>query len=201
MGKLTIWTLVLVGCVALVACGGDEGDGDQGTKPTPPAEGGPTETGGGNGETPAATPDVTMAFTKLQEAWKKGDYGAMYDALSASTQKSLDGLVESLRAQVKKVEEGAPMAAMAAPAAGALVKEQLGIGLEEFKSASTKELAAHLLGKLAGEKTEMHDAKVVDEKVDGEKATVTVETAEGAKEEVRMVQEDGSWKMDLDLNR
>src|SRR5262249_43659752 len=131
----------------------------------------------------AAEDDVKAAFAEFQKALKAKDVEKIWPLLADATQKAADREAESIRTAYDKA------------AAKDKAKLEKALGL-------TKDEITKLTGKTYLKSTKFHakthevpDSKVTKVTVEDKKATVFYTEADGDKEKLDLVSQDGKWKL------
>lgn len=120
-------------------------------------------------------------FKAAAEKIKAKDWGAAYDIMSERAHKETD---EGLQA--------------AAAMAGAMGDSKEAAGFKKLAGLKGRELfvAFMKLSTESGKEAPDLDAEVVNEVVTGDKAKITIKSKAGKTEELDMIKEGGSWKID-----
>jgi hypothetical protein len=133
------------------------------------------------------TPEGT--FEALKKATANEDWGVMYDLQSKDSQKGLDSFSE-IPANVAKMGDDKAKESF---------KKEFGSTPEDFLKLSGRDRWIKLAkGMKETDKTEFKKAKdlsIVECKIDGDKATVKFKGSDGKSGEIKMVKEDGKWKI------
>ncbi|MHC4504323.1 MAG: hypothetical protein ACYTFI_13545 [Planctomycetota bacterium] len=184
------WASALVLGLALTGC--DRAPSSSTSTPGAPGDG----TGGAAGEvgkaSGAASEGLKAAFKSLKASLGAGDFGAVYDMMSADA----------------RAKAGAKLKAAAgsASAMGPMAKAALGFDPGELAKLPAREAytrmmkGAHEAGvkldrSVGGGDSGLAGAAFVKAKTKGDAATVTAALPSGAKREIKLVREGGAWKL------
>ena len=127
-----------------------------------------------------------------------GDYGAIYDLLSADAQKQIKTQIDTMATD---------------EAAAGMAKAMLGFDPAELKGMPTREAFAKMMkatmamaekmmksmaeamgGEAPSIADEIAKSKVTDSKVDGDTGSVTITDGKGKANAIEVIKEGGSWK-------
>ncbi len=148
------------------------------------------------GSAKADTPEEV--FENMKKVVKDKDFGGLYDMLSKDSQSGIEKSKEKAIPVLEKTSTVVPEEKMKED-----LEKRFGVSsLDEFKAMSTRDFFVRLFSELTkdDDNFEKMDKATIEEckySKDEKSATLTIKEADGKTNDMKVVLEDGSWRLDM----